>query len=119
MAVFHGLQDKFGYVPRESLEELSELSKISTTDLFGALTFYSYFRTEPPEKITLRLCRSLVCRMAGEKELASQCRTLGDSFHTEEVSCLGLCDNAPAAHVNEKPLPKASFKKIRKRLVPV
>jgi formate dehydrogenase/NADH-quinone oxidoreductase subunit F len=72
------------------------------------ISFYPHFRTTPPEKVALHVCHDLSCWLRdGEDRLAELRARYGSDADVElvEVSCLGRCDVAPAAAVNERPVP--------------
>jgi NADH:ubiquinone oxidoreductase subunit E len=102
----HELQEMHGYLSEETLRELSRQEKVPLYRLQGLVSFYPHFRTAPPPRLDVAVCRDMSCWLAGG---ASMCRRLdgeADSVpgcRVREVSCLGRCDSAPAAAVNGVP----------------
>ena len=102
----HDLQHEHGHLRREDLEALSRRSKRPLYEIQGLLSFYPHFRTEPPPPYEVTLCRDMSCWLRdGEEQAASVEAVLhgrGD-VSVRRVSCIGRCDRAPAATVNERP----------------
>ena len=79
-------------------------------EIEGLISFYPHFRTTPPERATLRVCHDLSCWLRGaDDRLAAIRERYGPDLGVEliEGSCIGRCDSAPAAAVNEEPVPLA------------
>ena len=76
-------------------------------EIEGLISFYPHFRTEPPAKVALHVCHDLSCWLRGARgaaRRAARSATAQDAdVELVEVSCLGRCDVAPAAAVNERP----------------
>src|SRR6185436_3557458 len=75
--------------------------------LEGLVSFYPHFRRTPPPRVSVSLCRDVSCRLAGGADFCARAREAlaGEpGVEVTEVSCLGRCDSAPAAAVNEHPL---------------
>ncbi len=104
----NAIQERVGWLPREELEALSRDVRRPLYEIEGLISFYPHFRTEPPKKVELRVCRDLSCWLrGGEAEIAALRERYGADADVEviEGSCLGRCDIAPAGTVNEAPVP--------------
>jgi NADH:ubiquinone oxidoreductase subunit F (NADH-binding)/NADH:ubiquinone oxidoreductase subunit E len=102
------IQERRGWLPREELVGLSHEVRRPLYEIEGLISFYPHFRTKPPQTITLQVCRDLSCWLRGGAESAAALRQrYGDDADIEfaEVSCIGRCDQAPAAAVNARPVP--------------
>ncbi|GEL19684.1 NAD(P)H-dependent oxidoreductase subunit E [Pseudonocardia asaccharolytica] len=102
----NAIQERMGWLPREELEELARDTRRPRYEIEGLVSFYPHFRTSPPAKVALSVCRDLTCWLhAGAERIAALRQRYGDDADVElvEVSCLGRCDIAPAAAVNEHP----------------
>jgi formate dehydrogenase beta subunit len=102
----NAIQDRLGWLPREELEELARDTRRPRYEIEGLISFYPHFRTIPPAKVALHVCHDLSCWLsAGEERLTELRERFGQDSDVElvEVSCLGRCDIAPAAAVNEHP----------------
>jgi len=104
----NAIQARLGWLPREELEELARATRRPRYEIEGLVSFYPHFRTAPPPRVAVSVCRDLPCRLRdGEAHLAQLRRRLSadDEVAITEVSCLGRCDIAPAATVNDQPTP--------------
>ncbi|MGH2872433.1 MAG: NAD(P)H-dependent oxidoreductase subunit E [Solirubrobacteraceae bacterium] len=104
------IQRKHGWLPREELERLARETHRPRYEMEGLISFYQHFRTAPPPRVEVTVCRDLSCWLHGADEQIEALRDrYGDDVEVEmrEVSCLGRCDIAPAATVHERPLPAA------------
>jgi formate dehydrogenase/NADH-quinone oxidoreductase subunit F len=100
------IQSQRGWLPREDLEQLSRDARRPLYEIQGLISFYPHFRTEPPTKVTVHVCHDLSCFLRdGDARMAELGQRYRDDVDVElcEVSCLGRCDIAPAAAVNERP----------------
>ena len=103
----NAIQERLGWLPREELEALARDVRRPLYEIEGLISFYPHFRTTPPAKVALHVCHDLSCWLrGGEDRLAELQDRYGDDADVElvEVSCLGRCDIAPAAAVNERPV---------------
>jgi NADH:ubiquinone oxidoreductase subunit F (NADH-binding)/NADH:ubiquinone oxidoreductase subunit E len=104
----NAIQERLGWLPREELEELARETKRPRYEIEGLISFYPHFRTTPPKKVSVSVCHDLSCWLrSGEDAIAGVRARYGEDTEVEvvEVSCLGRCDIAPAAAVNEHPVP--------------
>jgi formate dehydrogenase beta subunit len=104
----NAIQARLGWLPREELEELARELRRPRYEIEGLISFYPHFRTTPPAKVALHVCHDLSCWLrGGEERIAEVKQRYGADTDVElvEVSCLGRCDIAPAADVNEHPAP--------------
>jgi formate dehydrogenase subunit gamma len=110
LPVLHGVQNALGYVPPEAVALVAEGLNVSRADVHGVVTFYHYFRHEPPGRHTIHLCRAESCQAMNGAALESHAKTkLGVGFHQttssgaftlEPVYCLGNCACSPAVMVD-------------------
>ncbi|MFI5612107.1 NAD(P)H-dependent oxidoreductase subunit E [Amycolatopsis sp. NPDC051903] len=104
----NAIQARLGWLPREELEELAREVRRPRYEIEGLISFYPHFRTTPPKKVQVSVCHDLSCWLrSGADRIAELKRAYGEDTDVElvEVSCLGRCDVAPAAAVNEHPGP--------------
>ncbi len=105
------VQEAYGYLPREVLEEVAQRTGTPLSRMFGAATFYEQFRLTPRGRHIIRLCRGTACHIRGMGEiLGTLQRLLGIKegqttedrrFTLETVPCLGTCFLAPAMMIDE------------------
>ena len=111
MDILQDVQEKFGYVPRESVEHIAQKRGINQSQLFGILTFYSQFYLSPRGKNILKVCCGTACHVRGaERNLAKieellhikDGETTADRKYTlEKIACMGACGLAPVITVNQ------------------
>src|ERR671916_1469166 len=92
----HAIQREHGWLPREQLVALARDTRRPLYEIEGLVSFYPHFRTSPAEGVEVAVCRDLSCRLAHEPVQVPE----GASVH--EVSCVGRCDRAPVAIVEER-----------------
>jgi NADH:ubiquinone oxidoreductase subunit F (NADH-binding)/NADH:ubiquinone oxidoreductase subunit E len=104
----NAIQARLGWLPREELEELARETRRPRYEIEGLISFYPHFRTTPPAKVALHVCHDLSCwARSGPERIAELRARYGEDTDVEfvEVSCLGRCEVAPAAAVNDHPGP--------------
>ncbi len=116
----HKIQDAEKCLPAGHLQALAELLRIPMAEVYEVATFYAHFDVvqdgeDRPEPITIRVCESLSCMLAGADKLVA---ALGAEdmagVRIVRAPCIGACDVAPAAEVGHHHVPKASVAKIKK-----
>jgi NADH:ubiquinone oxidoreductase subunit F (NADH-binding)/NADH:ubiquinone oxidoreductase subunit E len=97
----HRVQHEHGYLPAAELERFSQSSGIPLHRLNAVASFFPHFRTMPPPRVTLHVCRDMACHLAGSGEMLRELSAMNIDGQVEVkgVSCLGRCDRAPAACV--------------------
>ena len=94
----HRIQQQFGYLKPEALEEFSKESGVPQYRLQAVASFFPHFLLTPPKKVVLRVCRDLSCHLAGSGKMLAELAVLtSEHVAVEGTSCLGRCDRAPAA----------------------
>jgi formate dehydrogenase beta subunit len=109
------IQRRCGWLPREELVALSRDVRRPLYEIEGIISFYPHFRTDPPKKVQLAVCHDLTCWLHGSDERIAEAKAqYGDDVEIEvvEVSCLGRCDIAPAAAVEERPIPLSDAEQV-------
>ena len=106
----HSAQELFGYLPRKALQRISEEMGIALSEVYGVVSFYSFFSTKPGGRYTIRACMGTACYVRGaDKVLAEISKRLGieigqttpDGMFTLDASrCFGACGLAPVVTVN-------------------
>jgi NADH:ubiquinone oxidoreductase subunit F (NADH-binding)/NADH:ubiquinone oxidoreductase subunit E len=91
----HALQREHGWLPREQLVALARDMRRPLYEIEGLVSFYPHFRTAPPDGTEVAVCRDLSCR------LARTSAELPEGAAVHEVSCVGRCDRAPVAIIDE------------------
>src|SRR4051812_2356879 len=101
----HLIQDKYGHLSAAHLAALAAEMQLAMTEVYEVATFYAHFDVvkegeTPPPRVTVRVCDSLSCAMAGaEKLLATLPGKLGPGVRVMRAPCMGACDRAPVCAV--------------------
>ncbi|TPE50782.1 NAD(P)H-dependent oxidoreductase subunit E [Amaricoccus solimangrovi] len=107
--ILHELQDREGYIAEETLPAIAQLLNISRAEVHGVVSFYHDFRREPAGKVVVKICRAESCQSMGASKLIARiCERYNTDLGTtsragvtiEQVFCLGLCAQSPAAMLN-------------------
>lgn len=111
LPILHAIQDEFGFVPESAVPIVAGVLNLSRAEVHGVVTFYHFFRTCPPGKQTVYVCRAEACQSMGSRELEKYAReklkvdfhetTVDGRFSLEPVYCLGNCACGPAVMVDE------------------
>ncbi len=113
----HRLHDRFHALRPAHLRALAERLGLAETEVFEVASFYHHFAfaddaTEVPG-LTVRVCDSLACAMAGSERLAERlAATLGAKVRLQRVPCVGQCDGAPVAVVGTRVLRTADASRV-------
>ena len=115
----HRIQDAHGHLDAERLAALAQLMKLSRAEVYEVATFYHHFDVvregeAPPPPLTVRVCDSVACAMAGAEELiAAISRSAWDGVRVQRVPCVGRCECAPVAVVGRNPVEEADVHAVR------
>jgi NADH-quinone oxidoreductase subunit E len=105
------IQEKYAYLPAESLEIVGRYLGIPTAEVYGVATFYNQFRFHPPGKHPIKVCLGTACHVRGgdiilenferKLEIKEGQTTTDQEFSIERVACVGCCALAPVTVVGE------------------
>ncbi len=115
----HLIQDRYGHLSDRHLAALAQEMKLALTEVYEVATFYAHFDVvkdgaAPPPPLTVRVCDSLSCEMAGAANLLAELpQALGAKVRVLRAPCMGLCDKAPAVAVGHGELPNATVERIK------
>jgi NADH:ubiquinone oxidoreductase subunit F (NADH-binding)/NADH:ubiquinone oxidoreductase subunit E len=116
----HLIQDKCGYISSAHLAALAAEMKLAQTEVYEVATFYAHFDVvkegePPPPAVTVRVCDSLSCAMAGAERLLKDLpKTLGPNVRVVRAPCMGACERAPVCAVGHVQVFKANESKVAK-----
>jgi formate dehydrogenase len=104
----HLIQDRHGHLSAAHLAALAEEMRLSQAEVYEVATFYAHFDVvkegeTPPPPLTVRVCESLPCALAGADRLAAAleaARLAG--VRVVRAPCMGACDKAPAVHIGHR-----------------
>ncbi|MGQ4598620.1 NAD(P)H-dependent oxidoreductase subunit E [Nocardia sp. R6R-6] len=112
LVVLQEIQDRLGYIDPEVVPLVATELNLSRAEVHGVVTFYRDFRSRPPGRATLQVCRAEACQAVGADQLVTSLeQTLGikvgdttsdGSTTLDQVFCLGNCALGPAARINGK-----------------
>ena len=114
----HLIQDRFGCLSAAHLVALAAEMKMAMAEVYEVATFYHHFDVvkegdTPPPAITVRVCDSIACELAGSHELLKALPAmLGADVRVLHAPCVGRCDTAPVAVVGQNPVPHATAGKV-------
>jgi formate dehydrogenase subunit gamma len=111
LPTLHAIQDALGYIAPESVGDIANAFNLSRAEVHGVITFYHHFRTSPPARHTVQICRAEACQSMGSDQLLAHMeKTLGCGLHEhtpdgqfalEPVYCLGHCANSPNMMIDD------------------
>lgn len=123
ITILQETQEVYGYLPKMVLEELSRLTGIKASKIYGVATFYTQFRLKPIGKHLIMLCQGTACFVNGSAAIEKAIfETLGiqsgettqDGLFTfNNVACLGCCSLAPVMMINEETYAKLTPEKTK------
>jgi len=114
----HLIQDRYGYISAAHLAALASEMKLALTEVYEVATFYAHFDVvkegeTPPPAVTVRVCDSLSCALAGAEHLfADLPKTLGDKVRVVRAPCMGACDRAPVCAVGHVQVMQANLASV-------
>ena len=114
----HRIQDCYGHLSAAHLVALADEMKMAMAEVYEVATFYHHFdvvkQGEPaPPAITVRVCDSIACELAGSNELLEKLPALlGPGIRVLPAPCVGRCETAPVAVVGQNPIPHATADRV-------
>ena len=112
LPILHALQAAFGYIDKAAVPLIADALNLSRAEVHGIVGFYHDFRSEPPGRHVLRVCRAEACQAMGAERLIAELEgrlgvRLGETSRDrrvtlEAVYCLGNCAASPAALLDGK-----------------
>lgn len=116
MMILSDIQKEYGYIPLEVQELVSEKTGISVAEIYGVVTFYSFFSLMPKGKYVIGCCLGTACYVKGAQQVVDKFSEIlrikpGETsedgmFTLDALRCIGACGIAPAVTINGKVYPK-------------
>ena len=116
--ILNDIQNEYGYIPLEVQQIASDKTGISVAEIYGVVTFYSFFSLVPNGKYVIGVCLGTACYVKGAQQVIdkfSEILGIGAGQTTEDglftidaLRCIGACGIAPAVTINGKVYPKVS-----------
>jgi formate dehydrogenase len=116
----HRIQDRYHALSAAHLAALAAEMKLALAEVYEVATFYHHFDVvkegeAAPPALTVRVCESLSCELAGGQELLAALRDrLGPDVRVIPAPCVGRCHDAPVAVVGQNPLARASVADVER-----
>ena len=124
MMILSDIQKEYGYIPLEVQELVSEKTGISVAEIYGVVTFYSFFSLTPKGKYVIGVCLGTACYVKGAQQIVDKFseiigikagETSADGLFTlDALRCIGACGIAPAVTINGKVYPKLTVDAVPK-----
>jgi len=125
--ILHRTQETFGYISRESANQLALLTGIPLARIYGVITFYHFFKTTKPGKNKISVCLGTACYLKGSQDLIEEARNIlgltpgavteDGLFSIDAVRCVGCCGLAPVMTVTSE-RGTDTYGKLTKDMIP-
>ncbi|MBR2906712.1 MAG: NAD(P)H-dependent oxidoreductase subunit E [Clostridia bacterium] len=122
MMILSDIQKEYGYIPLDVQEIVSKKTGISVSEIYGVVTFYSFFSLKPKGKYIVGVCLGTACYVKGAQQVLDKFsellsiapgETTADGMFTlDALRCIGACGIAPAVSINGKVYPKVAVSAI-------
>ena len=116
MMILSDVQKEYGYIPLEVQEVVSARTGISVAEIYGVVTFYSFFSLQPKGKYVIGCCLGTACYVKGAQQIIDKFSELlkinpGETsedglFTLDALRCIGACGISPAVSINGTVYPK-------------
>ena len=122
MMILSDIQNEYGYIPLEVQELVSQETNISVAEIYGVVTFYSFFSLTPKGKYIIGCCLGTACYVKGAQQVIDKFseilkvkpgETTEDGLFTlDALRCIGACGIAPAVTINGTVYPKVTVDQV-------
>jgi len=116
----HLIQDQYGHLSAAHLRALADDMRLAQAEVYEVATFYAHFDVvkegeAPPPALTIRVCDSLSCELAGAQELkaALEKGLRADEVRVLRAPCMGRCDTAPVLELGHAHIDHATPQKVK------
>ena len=123
MMILSDIQKEYGYIPLDVQELVSEETHIPVAEIYGVVTFYSFFSLNPKGKNVIGVCLGTACYVKGSQQIIDKFSeilgikpgetTEDGQFTLSALRCIGACSIAPAVNINGKVYPKMTVDKVQ------
>jgi NADH-quinone oxidoreductase subunit E len=124
--VLQKLQASYGYLPQESLSNISRWLRISENEIYGVATFFAQFRFTKPGEHVIKVCLGTACHVKGGEQILDVLQrrldvqpggtTADGKYQLERVACLGCCALAPVLAIDERIYGETSVLRVHQML---
>lgn len=122
IGILNDVQEKYGYIPKQAQETISEKLDMPMAEIYGVITFYSRFTLAPKGKYNISICLGTACFVKGSGSLLDRAKerlkiepgqvTPDGKFSIDDVRCVGACGLAPVFMVNDEVYGNATVKQL-------
>jgi formate dehydrogenase subunit gamma len=122
LPILHDILAEFRYIPDEAITIIAHGLNVTRAEIYGVVSFYADFRTTPPGRHILQICRGESCQAMGSEKLEEHAKdVLGIDYHQtnddktitlEPVFCLGNCACSPAVRVGDDILGRVDCERL-------
>ena len=122
MMILSAIQKEYGYIPLEVQRIVSDRTGLSVAEIYGVVTFYSFFSLKPKGKVIIGCCLGTACYVKGAQQVIDKFseilgikpgETTEDGMFTiDALRCIGACGIAPAVQINGTVYPKMSVDQV-------
>jgi NADH-quinone oxidoreductase subunit E/NADP-reducing hydrogenase subunit HndA len=122
MMILSDIQNEYGYIPLDVQELISEKTGIPVAEIYGVVTFYSFFSLQPKGKYVIGVCLGTACYVKGSQQVIDKFSEILDIkpgetskdglFTLDALRCIGACGIAPAITINGKVYPKVAVNQV-------
>lgn len=123
MPILQEVVDQYYYLNEERMLNIAKELDISTADVYGTASFYSFLNTKPHGKYAIRICKTIICDMKHKEDIVDAVSELlhikpGETTHDEKfsldyINCLGWCHKGPAMLINDECYVELTPKKVK------
>lgn len=124
MAVLQETVKQENFLSEERLMEIAKEFDLSSAEVYGVATFYSFLPVKPMGENVIKICKTIICEMKGKDAILDAIKdklniipgqTSADGkFSLIAVNCIGQCNNAPAMLINDKPYINLTYENVVK-----
>jgi NADH:ubiquinone oxidoreductase subunit E len=124
MPILQAIVEKKNFLDEEDMIAVAEALDLSTADVYGTATFYTFLDTIPRGKFVIRVCKTISCHMAGKDEIIDTLKDLlkidigetspDKNFTLLQANCMGWCHKGPVMLVNDEIYTELTKEKVIK-----
>ena len=122
MMILSDIQNEYGYIPLDVQELISDKTGIPVAEIYGVVTFYSFFSLQPKGKYVIGVCLGTACYVKGSQQVIDKFSEILDIkpgetskdglFTLDALRCIGACGIAPAITINGIVYPKVAVNQV-------
>ncbi len=123
MMILSDIQKEYGYIPLDVQQLVSEKTGVSVAEIYGVVTFYSFFSLKPKGKYVIGCCLGTACYVKGAQQVIDKFSeilgiqagetTQDGMFTIDALRCIGACGIAPAVSINGRVYPKVAVSAVQ------